>query len=144
MFYISAFFEARREEYYERLLAVSRDHDWVGWSRFFLEGVRSQAEDNLAKVIQIQDLYQSLKLSIPESTRSQYAVRALEWIFSKPVFSSSDFIRGSGIPGATARRLLTALKEQNVVTQLIPGSGRRATVLVFRDLLWATEGRTVV
>lgn len=48
MFYISAYFEARRDEYYERLLAVLRDDDWIGWCRFFLEAVRAQAEDNLA------------------------------------------------------------------------------------------------
>jgi len=31
MFYISAYLEARRDVYYERLLAVSRDGDWTGW-----------------------------------------------------------------------------------------------------------------
>ena len=30
MFYISAFFEAHRDEYYDRLLTVSRDDDWTG------------------------------------------------------------------------------------------------------------------
>ena len=36
MFYISAFFEQNKDEYYERLLAISRDNDWSGWCRFFL------------------------------------------------------------------------------------------------------------
>ena len=30
MFYISAYFEAHRDEYYDGLLAVSRDEDWTG------------------------------------------------------------------------------------------------------------------
>ena len=30
-FYISAFLERRRSEYYDRLLAVSKDDDWTGW-----------------------------------------------------------------------------------------------------------------
>ena len=47
MFYISAFFEAHRDEYYERLRAVSRDGDWTGWSEFFLKAVQIQAEENL-------------------------------------------------------------------------------------------------
>ena len=33
MFYVSAFLEANRDEYYERLLAVSRDGDWTGSGR---------------------------------------------------------------------------------------------------------------
>ena len=40
MFYISAYFEARRDSYYDGLLAVSRDDDWTGWCRFFLDAVR--------------------------------------------------------------------------------------------------------
>ncbi|MGH8581992.1 MAG: hypothetical protein ACREWG_04220 [Gammaproteobacteria bacterium] len=30
MFYVRAFFETRRDEYYERPLVVSRDDDWAG------------------------------------------------------------------------------------------------------------------
>ena len=41
MFYISAYFEAHRDAYYDGLLAVSRDDDWTGWCRFFLEGARA-------------------------------------------------------------------------------------------------------
>jgi Fic family protein len=142
MFYISAFFEARRDEYYERLLAVSRDSDWTGWSQFFLEGIRSQAEDNLAKVTLIQELYQRLKLRLPEAIRSHYA-RVLEWIFSKPVFSSSDFVRGSGIPLATARRILRALQDEDVLSQLVPGSGRRSGVLIFWGFAMGHRGQNL-
>lgn len=39
MFYISAFFEARRDEYCDKLLAVSKDDDWTGWCVFFLNTV---------------------------------------------------------------------------------------------------------
>jgi hypothetical protein len=30
MFYISAYFEAHRDVYYERLLAITRENDWNG------------------------------------------------------------------------------------------------------------------
>ncbi|HET6383401.1 MAG TPA: Fic family protein [Armatimonadota bacterium] len=33
-FYISAYMESHRDEYYDRLLAVSRDDDWTGWCFF--------------------------------------------------------------------------------------------------------------
>ena len=61
MFYISAYFEARRDAYYEGLLAVSRDRDWTGWCRFFLEALRVQAEENLSKAQGIVDLYDGLQ-----------------------------------------------------------------------------------
>jgi len=48
-FYISAYFEAKREEYYSRLLAVSRDGDWTNWCMFFLNALIIQANDNESK-----------------------------------------------------------------------------------------------
>lgn len=112
MFYISAWLEAHRDEYYDRLLAVSSDDDWTGWCGFFLEAVRTQAEENLHRTQAILQLYDDLKLRLPEMTRSQYAVHALEWLFARPVFKASDFVQGAGIPEPTARRFLGVLKKK--------------------------------
>lgn len=141
MFYISAYFEARRDEYYERLLAVSRDNAWTGWCRFFLEAVRTQAEDNLTKAKAILDLYEGMKHRMAELTRSQYAIHALDWIFAHPIFRSSDFVSAAGIPNATARRFLRVLTEGGILGQAVAASGRRAAVLVFPDLLNLAEGK---
>ncbi len=42
MFYISAFFERNRDEYYERLLAISRDDDWMAGVNSFCMQSRSR------------------------------------------------------------------------------------------------------
>jgi Fic family protein len=139
-FYISAFFEARRDAYYDGLLAVSRDGDWTGWCRFFLEGIRTQAEENLAKALAIRALYDDLKHRLPEMTRSQYAIRALDWIFEQPIFTAPHFIRLAHIPAPTARRFLKVLVEGGVLTTLRPGKGRRSAVLAFTRLLQAADG----
>lgn len=142
-FYISAYFESNRDEYYEKLLAVSRDDDWTGWCRFFLEAVRVQAEDNLNKAKAILDLYEDLKRRIPKMTRSQYAVHALDWIFERPVFSSSHFLRMAGIPEPTARRFLGVLQKGKIIQKVVAGSGRRASIYTFSLLLNIAEGRKV-
>ena len=140
-FYISAYFEARREAYYEGLLSVSRDDDWTGWCRFFLEAVRSQAEDNLTRAQGIFDLYDKMKLEVAELTRSRFAIHALDWIFQYPIFNSSHFLERAGIPKKSARRLLRALFEGEIVTVLIRGSGRRPTVFAYPAVLNIAEGR---
>lgn len=142
-FYISAYFESRRDAYYEALLAVSRDDDWSGWCRFFLEAIRVQAEDNLVKTEAILKLYQEQKQRIPVMTRSHYAVQALDWIFDRPIFRSTDFVAVAGIPGPTARRILVVLREQGVIKKLMRGSGRRPAMYAFPDLLNIVEGRRV-
>lgn len=144
MFYISAGLEARREEYIERLLAVSRDDDWTGWCVFFLEAIRAQAEDNLAKARAILELYDEMKRRVPDLTRSRHAVRALDWIFSKPIFSTTEFVAASGIPAATARRFLAMLRAGGILVDLRPGHGQKPAILAFPELLNLTEGRTVL
>lgn len=141
MFYISAWLEARRDEYYDRLLAVSRDDDWTGWCCFFLEAVRIQAEDNLRRTQAILRLYDELKLRLPEMTRSQYAVHALEWLFARPIFRASDFVQGSGIPAPTARRFLGVLREHGILRNIVDASGRRSAILAFPALLGIADGR---
>ena len=105
--------------------------------------MRAQAEENLARTRAILELHDELKHRLPEMTRSQYAVRALDWIFARPIFRASDFIQGAEIPGPTARRFLGVLREEGVLRELQPGRGRRAAVLAFPALLNIVEGREV-
>lgn len=143
-FYVSEYFEARRDEYYERLLAISRDDDWTGWCAFFLRGVRAQAENNQQKARAILDLYERLKPQVIALTRSQYAVPAMDWIFGRPIFSSQDFVTDAMVPAPTARRLLGVLKREGILRELEPARGRRAAVLAFPELLNIAEGREVL
>ncbi len=141
MFYISAYLESNRDEYYERLLAVSRDNDWSGWCAFFLQVVRIQAEENLVKAQAILDLYNQMKTRFAELTRSQYAIHALDWVFERPIFRSSDFVRTTKIPKPTAQRILKLLKTEGILREIRPGRGRRAAILIYSELLNIAEGR---
>ena len=135
MFYISGYLESHRDAYYEKLLGVSRDDDWTGWCRFFLEAVQAQAEDNTAKAEGIQRLYEEMKPSMRKITRSRYAIDALDWIFQRPIFSSGHFYSASGIPRPTARRILEKLRQTGTLRAVSEGVGRKPAVLMFPDVL---------
>ncbi|MEA1863774.1 MAG: Fic/DOC family N-terminal domain-containing protein [Euryarchaeota archaeon] len=143
MFYISAYLESHRDEYYDRLLAVSRDNDWSGWCAFFLQVVRIQAEENLVKAQAILDLYNRMKIRFAELTHSQYAIHALDWVFERPIFKGSDFVHSAKIPKPTAQRILTLLKTEGILLEVQPGSGRRAAILAYSELLNIAEGHDV-
>ena len=132
---------ARRDAYYEGLLAVSRDDDWTGWCRFFLQAVQAQAEDNLTRTQGIIDLYDSMKRRVDDLTRSRYAICALDWIFERPIFRSSDFVTTAEIPESTARRVLKLLIGAGILTVLGSDRGRRPSMLCFSELLDIAEGR---
>jgi Fic family protein len=140
-FYLSAYFDEHRDEYYGRLLAVSRDDDWTGWCEFFLRALIAQAEVNQRKAQDILTLYQGRKDWIVDVTRSQYAVRALDWMFARPIFKSSDFIASVDIPRPTAARILRTVRDGGLLQDLRPAAGSRAAVLSFGELLNIAEGR---
>lgn len=144
MFYISAYFESERDAYYDSLLSVSRDDDWTGWTLFFLGAVKAQAEDNLKKTKDILDLYESMKYPVIKSTRSQYAIYALDWIFGQPIFSSANFQKYAGIPNRTALRILDVLEKEGILQVLLHKSGRQPTYYLFPKLWNIVEEREII
>jgi Fic family protein len=126
------------------LLAVSRGNDWTSWCVFFLEALLAQGLTNTEKVQAILGLYIDKKRLITEETRSPYAIRALDFIFSRPIFSAADIIAQAGIPESTAKRFLRALRENEILKTLRESSGRRPAVLAFAELLNSVEGRKII
>lgn len=135
MFYISAFFEVNKAEYYDRLFAVSRDSDWTGWCEFFLRAVLVQAQNNQKIASEILKLYEKKKNQVIDLTHSQYAIHALDFIFSKPVFITSQFVKSSEIPISTAKRILSILRGNGILLTLQKGRGRRPALYAFYELL---------
>ena len=141
-FYLSEYLEAHREEYYERLLAVSRDGDWTGWCLFFLHAIEKQARENTRKARAILNLYETRKGWIIEKTHSQYSVPCLDYMFQKPIFRASDFGRPQKVHRATARRILGEIRNE-LLLELKPASGPRSAVLAYSELLNIVEGKEV-
>lgn len=140
-FYISAYFEANRDAYYEGLRSESRDDDWSGWCEFFLDAVRTQAEDNLAKTEAILGLYKEMKEHVLEATNSRYTIRVLDSIFRRPVFTSAQFVKETESSSPTVRRILRRLCDSAVLQKIEPARGRRPALFVFLRLLDAVEGK---
>ena len=139
-FYMSGYLERNREEYQERLRAVSRDGDWTGWCRFFLSGVQEQSSENERRARAILALYERLKSQVVVLTHSQHAIRAMDFLFQSPVFSAPMFLRHAGIPKPTASRILNVLRDANILATISEGRGRRAGIYAFRELLNEAEG----
>lgn len=139
-FYISASIERHRSAYYDRLLGLSRENDWTGWCRFFLERVVEQAEEDGAKARAIQGLYGEMKYDVTEATRSQYAVAAVDTLFWKPIFRQAEFMEGSRIPPDSAKRIIRELARHGILRARAEGRGSRATVYEFPRLLEIVQG----
>jgi len=143
MFYISAFFEKNRDEYYERLLSISRDNDWTGWCEFFLQAVIVQAQNNQQKASDILQLYETKKIQLVGLTHSQYSIHALDFMFAHPIFKSSHFTQNTDIPTPTAKRILNVLRENKLLLTIRSASGRRSAIYAFSELINTAEGHDI-
>ncbi|OWO92524.1 cell filamentation protein Fic [Rhizobium esperanzae] len=134
-FYISSYFEDRRDEYIDRMREVSKSGAWTEWVVFFLEALETQANKNLATAERIRDLYDELKREFPQILTSQWSTSALDFLFSRPVFRNNVFTSKSGIPEATAHRFTRILVEKELIRTLEPSAGRRPALYSFEPLL---------
>jgi Fic family protein len=144
MFYLSAFLEEHRDEYYQALRAISQGGDWNGWLAFFLRAVEQQAAANAARVRKIHALYDDMKEKIRDITHSQYSIQALDALFDRPIFRTSDFVQRTGIPKQTAMPMIRQIRNAGFLTPIREASGRRPAILAFGALLNIAEGRDIL
>jgi cell filamentation protein, protein adenylyltransferase len=141
MFYLSAFLDNHRDEYYLRLREISDKGNWDSWVRFYLTAVIDQSKQNSAKVKDVLELYFKMRDYIVERTRSQYAHQLLDAIFDKPVFRSIDIQKRSKIPKQSLMPMLKQLQDDKLIINIRKARGRMPAVLVFQKLLEITEDK---
>ena len=138
-FYISAYIDRTREEYYTRLLNISKAGDLNGWITYFLTAIRDQALKNITKAQLVVALHNEMKIAIPQVIRSQYSIAVIDTLFERPIFSTGDFAEKSQIPPESAKRILQKLRDAGVIEIIREGKGRTPTVYQFTSLLQMVE-----
>jgi len=139
-FYISSYLELNRATYYEHLSSISKDGDWNGWISFFLQAIIEQSSENSKKAKDIINLYNGMKDKVSSITRTQFSIRALDAIFSRPIFSATYFGIRLGQSKMTANRVLRELTDEGIIVVINESSGSRPTIFAFPQLLNITEG----
>lgn len=138
VFYLSEYLEANRDEYSASLRSISDSGSWAVWLAFFLKAVERQSVAIRQKAERIIDLYERMKRKI-YGLGSSFSLPALDTLFIFPIFNSPEFVKYSGIPKASAHRMLGQLVEGKILEILVEGQGRRPTTYLFKELLDITE-----
>jgi Fic family protein len=134
-FYISGFFDLERDAYYDLLENISKNNDWNEWIEFFLEAIIFQAKSQSSLAKNIIALYEEMKATIAEMTRSYFVIKILDFIFSNPIFKTANFVNTTNISKATANRLLNILAEAGILTPVREKTGRSGQLYRFDRLL---------
>lgn len=144
-FYISAYLEANRREYYSGLRALNGAEAWNNWVSFFLQALAEQARENSEKAHAILRMYDRLKRDTLALTRSQYAIPLLDHLFRQPVFAPSDLVDFEDLPSKPmVMQLVRKLREAGLLSVIREPSGRRGQILALAELVNLVEGRRVI
>jgi Fic family protein len=136
-FYLSEYLEEHRDEYIYWLRQLDgTGKSWTAWCKFFLEAMAIQAERNADKVKNILALYEELKLHMVGSTNSKFAVPLLDAMYEMPIFQASSLLDFEGMPQRQfLMRMLGRLVDEQVLTIVQEGRGRRATLYSLHQLV---------
>ncbi len=117
LLYISAFFEATRNEYYNHLLSVSRESKWNQWLEYFLNGIARMSEDVLSRAERINLLLQSWK----ERTAGQkpkILFDVIDLLAENPFWNIKKISERLQVAFTTAQRAINVLVEEGVLFQV--------------------------
>ncbi len=134
--YLSAFFEATRDEYYRQLFNVSSQGSWHDWLIYFLNGVAVQAEDVLSRAERINGLLQQWKLHMASNV-SSVPMAIVEQVTVNPYLTINKVARDLEVAYSTAERGVRKLADANIIQQV--GGNKRDKVYCATEILGILE-----
>jgi len=137
--YVSEFFEKNRKEYYQKLRNITEAGSWNEWIEYFLLAVTVQAKVNTERAKEVANLYEKMKETIQEVSKTKSSIRIQDFLFSKIMFQTPDFTKASGLSKPHAARVLKKLMQHNIVKMVSPARGRKPAVYGFAALMEIIE-----
>jgi Fic family protein len=125
--YLSAFFRARKTEYYDRLQATRDQGDFENWLAFFLEGVRDTARDALDRARRIIALRQAHQQVIVETlgTKAAKALRLLDRLYQRPATDITMVKEELQVSFPTASAIVARLEAAGILLEITGRQRRR-------------------
>lgn len=138
LLYLSAYFHANRQAYYEHLLSVSQRGTWEAWLLFFLKGIETQAHDAVHRSHRLQDLRKSYRDRLQTSQGSARLLQVVDLLFGAPIVAVKQVKSAIGVSFPSANRYMAQLEEAGVVREI---TGRSRNRLYQADeIMQAIEG----
>ncbi|RQP12545.1 MAG: Fic family protein [Microbacteriaceae bacterium] len=113
---VSPWFEARRAEYYDRLLAVSTHGDWDAFVEFFARGLQAAADQTHRQMNVLVGVQAELKERIRQSKlRADSAHAIVDFAVANPTFSISKAQAALGLSYQRVNTLVHQLEDLGVL-----------------------------
>ena len=119
LLYLSAYFEANRQDYYDHLLAVSQQGAWGNWLAFFLKGVNQQAQEATSRLQRLWEIRLKYSEKITGERTQETLAKAIDFLIGQPIVTVVQLQEGIGLNNfVTAQRYVDRLIKLGILRQL--------------------------
>ena len=115
--YLSRYIIAHKEEYYDRLLDVTRHQAWEPWILYMLRGVEETAVWTTDKIAAIQDLIENTTEHVRRNLPKIYSHELVSLIFEQPYCRIANITEAGLAKRQTASLYLKQLVDVGVLTE---------------------------
>lgn len=124
LLYLSPYFEARRNTYYDALQGVRERGDADAWIELFLDAVRVQAADAVLRAERLVDLRERYREAVRSTTRGA-ATQLAELTVEQPVLTTRVVEERLGITRPAALKALRHLEDVGILVAAAGGPRRQ-------------------
>lgn len=119
LLYLSLYFKANRQDYYNHLQAVRETGDWESWIKFFLTGVIYTANQASETAQAIIALFAQDRTKISEDGKATAAILTIHgYLQSHPISNTSRIKEACDLSLPTVLRSLAALETLGIVKEV--------------------------
>lgn len=93
--YLSRYIIANKSDYYNNLLAVTRERDWEAWLLYMLEAIRSTAQWTTQKITAIRQLADHTAAFVREQLPKIYSRKLVDVIFEQPYCRIANLVEAN-------------------------------------------------
>jgi Fic family protein len=118
--YLSHYFKAHRQQYYERLQAVRDSGDWEGWLEFFLKGVAevsAQAADTARRILLLREEHRTA-IAEKLGRAAGNGHRILQYLYEHPIVSAKEVQDLIGTTFAAANQIVRRLAAIGILEEI--------------------------
>ncbi len=125
--YLSHWFKANRQAYYDHLQAVRDAGAWEAWVAFFLQGVIAVATEATETARRILDLREQDRgaITVALNRGAANGLRVLDSLYERPIVSVNQVREITGTTYAAANTLVARLVSLGILTELTGQSRNR-------------------
>jgi Fic family protein len=116
LLYLSAFFEATRQDYYDHLRGVTDRGEWEAWLEYFLNGAARQAEDAISRAERINALLDRWHRAV-SGVSSKVPGALVDLLAENPYCTVKGVAKRLKVAFTTAQRAVERLESASILAK---------------------------